>query len=193
MSENEITRADISIGSIVVDGFRLADGSYRMSQQQAAEAIGEPAVYALRFLRSRDSKDALGEDYTDYTPESLPVPTKEGARGESRINALPIEVVVAYWMYRSYKGNRRAFMLSIALMAETLERRFDAAFGVSRSEDDRNQKFSDRLSDRELEALGMMLAQDDDLRRENAELRRILQENGLDPYQLPPGKKEEEG
>lgn len=38
------TRADIQIGSIKADGFMLPDGSYRMSQAQAAEAIEEAPV-----------------------------------------------------------------------------------------------------------------------------------------------------
>lgn len=42
-------RALLQIGSLTVDGFMLPDGSYRMSQTQAAETIDEPPVYALRF------------------------------------------------------------------------------------------------------------------------------------------------
>ncbi|MDY7014099.1 MAG: hypothetical protein SVX43_10985 [Cyanobacteriota bacterium] len=43
----QATRATVTIGSIEVDGFQLPDGTYRMSQAQAAEAIEEPPVYAL--------------------------------------------------------------------------------------------------------------------------------------------------
>lgn len=182
---HEITRAEIPLGSLVVEGFLLSDGSYRMSQQQAAMAIGEAPVYALRFLQSKDAKSLLGKGYTDYTPESLPIPTAEGARGESRINALPLEVVSAYWLYRAYKGNKQALMLCMTLMTETLERRFDSAFGITRSEEERDQRLGARLSDRDLEAIGMLLAEEDDLRREVAELRRQLKEFGADPYALP--------
>ena len=182
---DEITRSEIPIGSLVVDGFRLSDGSYRMSQKQAAEAIGEAPVYALRFLRSSDAKTLLGEGYTDYTPDSFAIPTQEGQRGESRINALPLEIVSAYWLYRTFQGNKQALLLSIALMTETLERRFDAAFGVARSEEERDQRLSDRLSNRDLEAIGLLLAEDDDLRREVEDLQQRLIKLGEDPYQLP--------
>lgn len=67
------TRATVQIGNFEVDGFMLPDGSYRMSQTQAAGAIEEPPVYALRFLQSKDSKALLGEAYTDYTPEPVEV------------------------------------------------------------------------------------------------------------------------
>jgi hypothetical protein len=71
-------RASVQIGSFTVDGFMLPDGSYRMSQAQAAETIDESPVYALRFLRSNDSKALLGEAYTDYTPESVEVEPEPG-------------------------------------------------------------------------------------------------------------------
>ena len=60
-------RAIVRIGDLEVEGFMLPDGSYRMSQAQSAEVIEEAPVYALRFLRSKDSKALLEEAYTDYT------------------------------------------------------------------------------------------------------------------------------
>jgi hypothetical protein len=75
------TRTTIPIGSLTIDAFMLPDGSYRMSQAQAAEAIEEAPVYALRFLQSKDSKAVLGEAYTDYTPESVEVESATGQRG----------------------------------------------------------------------------------------------------------------
>lgn len=82
------TRSTVTIGSLVVDGFMLPDGTYRMSQAQAAEAIEEPPVYALRFLRSNDSKALLGEAYTDYKPDPVEVENASNTRGQTRINAL---------------------------------------------------------------------------------------------------------
>jgi hypothetical protein len=93
MTATKATRADIQVGTLTIDGFQLPGGSYRMSQQQAAESIGESPVYALRFLRSRASKAMLGEGYTDYAPESIEVDSANTGRGQTRINALPLEVV----------------------------------------------------------------------------------------------------
>ena len=69
----------------------LPDGSYRMAQNQAASAIREDPVYALRLLRSKDSKSLLGESFTDYEPESIEIQPDTGKRGQSCINALPLE------------------------------------------------------------------------------------------------------
>ena len=56
---------------------------------------------------------------------------------------------------------------------------------MARSEEERDQRLSDRLSNRDLEAIGMLLAEDDDLRREVEDLRQRLIKLGEDPYQLP--------
>ncbi len=49
-------RAPVQIGSLTVDGFMLPDGSYRMSQTQAAECVGKPEINARRFWIQRQSK-----------------------------------------------------------------------------------------------------------------------------------------
>jgi hypothetical protein len=67
----------------------LPDGSYRMAQNQAASAIREDLVYALRFLRSKDSKSLLGEGFTDYKPESIELQAGTGKHGQSRIMPCP--------------------------------------------------------------------------------------------------------
>lgn len=181
------TRATVPIGSIEVDGFRLPDGSYRMSQAQAAETIEEPPVYALRFLQSKDSKTLLGEAYTDYTPERVEVESDSGKRGQTRINALPLEVVTAYWLSRASRGNKKAFLLTWALLTESLERRFDSVFGVERTEQERNTLLTQRIQQLEsdLDRLGEGFALDDEIRRERDYFERLLREHGIDPWGLP--------
>ena len=160
-TSDKAKRATVAIGLLSVDGFQMPDGSYRMSQAGAATTINESPVYALCFLASRDSKALLGEAFTDYTPEQIEVETSPGDRGQTRINALPLEVVAAYWLYRSFKGNKVAFTLTWALLQESLERRFDAAFGVERSDGDRNALLTQRLQQTEadLVALGEAYAE----------------------------------
>ena len=177
-------RAIVRIGDLEVEGFMLPDGSYRMSQAQSAEAIEESPVYALRFLRSKDSKALLGEAYTDYTPESVEVEPEPGRRGQTRINALLLDVVTAYWLTRAYKGNKKAFILSWALLTETLERRFDSAFNVDRSEADYNQRITERMEQLE-QTCGDAFAFADEAVSERDYFLRLLQENGIDPYKMP--------
>ena len=178
-------RSPVQLGDISLDGFMLPDGSYRMSQAQAADAIDESPVYALRFLQSRDSKSLLGEDYTDYTPESVEVESEPGKRGQTRINALPLPIVTAYWLTRAYRGNRKAFVLCWALITESLERRFDSAFGVTRSEDDFNQRLHDRIIAQLEYTIGEAVSVESVLRNENEYLMQILRDNGIDPWALP--------
>lgn len=182
---SDTKRELIPIGGVGIEGFQLPDGSYRMSQAQAAQAIGESPVYALRFLAAKDSKVLLGERYTDYTPEQIEVKTGEGKRGQSRINALPLHVVSAYWLYRAYRGNKQAFVMCWALLTETLERRFDNAFGVSRSEVDYDQRLSDRVQQLQgsLAQLEEAYAEPDVLREHVARLEQQIRQLGAEPWQ----------
>ena len=190
MSESiKATRATVAIGALTVDAFMLPDGSYRMSQSGAAAAIADAPVYALRFLKTNDSKLLLGEAFTDYNPEVIEVESEPDVRGQTRINALPLEVVAAYWLYRSFKGNKTAFILSGALISESLERRFDDAFGVVRTEQERNDATTARIKilESDLANLGEWFAIDADKDREIAYLTSMLKEKGIEPYDLPNG------
>ncbi len=178
------TRASVQIGALEVDGFMLPDGSYRMSQTQAADCVGKPEINARRFLSSKAIKALLGEG---YTPDSIEIESEEQLRGQSRFNALPLEVVTAYWFHQSNQGNQQALTLVWALLTESLERRFDTAFGVTRTEQERNERLQERI--RQLEAdlsrLGEAFAMDDQIRSERDYLERLLLQHGIDPWALP--------
>ncbi|NEO34578.1 MAG: hypothetical protein F6K36_30150 [Symploca sp. SIO3C6] len=187
MSETVIaTRKTITIGPLSVDGFMLPDGSYRMSQTQTAEAIGLNEINARRFLGSKSIKGLLGKG---YTPDTLAVEkTDDSKRGGTRINALPLEVVSAFWLQQCTKGNKKAIALTMALLTETLERRFDNAFGVDRTEDDYNATLFKRVESLETD-VGEAYTVADDMAREVSELRRYIKEQGLPgPYSLEDGE-----
>ncbi|MBD2428667.1 hypothetical protein [Phormidium sp. FACHB-1136] len=183
-THDKAQRATVQIGPLSVDGFQMPDGSYRMSQTQAAECIGKPEINARRFLDSRGIKALRGEG---YTPDSVAIESTDQSRGQSRVNALPLDVISAYWLWEASKGNQQAIALCYALMAETLERRFDAAFGVERSESERNAILAQRLQQTEsaLAILGETYAEPDLLRMENEQLRQQLRDAGLEPWSLP--------
>jgi hypothetical protein len=177
----------VQIGSLTVDGFQLPDGSYRMSQTQAAECVGKPEINARRFLSSKAVKTLLGKG---YTPDSIEIEPSPGQlRGQGRFNALPLEVVTAYWLSLAGEGNKQALSLVWALLTESLERRFDAAFGVTRTEEERNALLSQRVQqlERDLQILGETFAIEDDIRRERDYFERLLRENGIDPWGIPGG------
>ena len=205
MSEStKATRAVVQIGSLTVDGFMLPDGSYRMSLTQTAESVGKPARSTFDFLRSKALKRLLGE--AEGTFDFLPFDTVsaissdtytvdqflvdiggEGSQGQTRIRGVPLEIVILYWHWESFRGNKQAFFLVIGLATETLERRFDFAFGVSRTETEWNERLIQRNQqlERALAELGEAFAIDDDIRRERDYFERRLRENGIDPWEMP--------
>jgi hypothetical protein len=179
------TRASVSLGNLTIDGFMLPDGSYRMSQTQAAECIGLGVQNASDFLRSKAFRSLTGGDYTAQIFEIEADVSQQ--RGSSRINALPLEVVAVYWAWQSARGNKAALPLVIALMSESLERRFDVAFNVQRSESEWNDRLNDRIQtlERDLAQLGEAFAWDDVKDQEIAYLTQLLKDNGIEPYQVP--------
>jgi hypothetical protein len=176
------TRADVQIGALTVDGFMLPDGSYRMSQTQAAESVDRPEINARRFLTSRAINALLGGG---YTPDTIEIDEAQ-ARGRGRFNALPLEVVSAYWLNQASQGNQKAYALIWALLTESLERRFDTAFGVDRTEQERNDRLIATVEqlERQLTRLGEAYGMGDEARDQLAYLNRWLEERGLDPWEI---------
>lgn len=198
------TRATVQIGSLTVDGFMLPDGSYRMSLTQTAESVGKQARSTFDFLRSKALKRLLGEaggtfDFLSedtvtalsadtYTVEQFLVDIgDEGSQGQTRIRGVPLEIVILYWHWESFRGNKQAFFLVTGLATETLERRFDSAFGVTRKETEWNERLIQRNQQLEkaLVQLGEGFAIEDDIRRERDYFERLLLEHGIDPWALP--------
>ncbi|ESA35954.1 hypothetical protein N836_09550 [Leptolyngbya sp. Heron Island J] len=180
------TRASIQIGDLTVDGFMLPDGNYRMSQTQTAEAVGLPERNARDFLKSKAIKRLLGEDYTPAISE-VEIESTDQARGQSRINALPLDTVSAYWLWQLFRGNKQALALCMALMIETLTRRFDKAFGVQRSEDEYNQLLRDQNAALQatLQDLADAYAEPDLLREHVSRLEQQIRSLGAEPWDLP--------
>jgi hypothetical protein len=184
----------------------LPDGSYRMSQTQAAECVGKPARSTFDFLRSKALKrllseagstfDFLAEDTvtaisTDaYAVEQFSVDLGvEGNQGQTRIRGVPLEIVILYWHWESFRGNKQAFFLVTGLAIETLERRFDTAFGVTRTEAERDELLSQRVQELERDIREAFWV-DDQAKIERDHYERLLRENGIDPWKIPGTEKE---
>ena len=181
------TRATVTIGTFTIEGFMLPDGRYQMSQTQAAEAIGKPEINARRFLDSASIKALLG---AAYTPDTIEIESSDQTRGQTRINAIPIEVVSAYWFTQASRGDKQALGLVWALLTESLARRFDNAFGVNRTEQERNDRLSAQIEqlENDLTELGNAYTFDEFTktelevyRDENRRLRDVLTEHEIDP------------
>lgn len=184
------TRATISIGPLSVDGFMLPDGSYRMSQADVARAVDLGRQSLSDFLRSKAIKSLLGDGFGSQKFEKISIQSEGQREGRRNFNATPLEVVSAYWLWQSSRGNKKALALSMALIIESLERRFDDVFGVEMPDSQRNEILSARIGrlNQDLEKLGEAYAVEDDVRRENEELWFYIREQGLPgPYKLEDG------
>jgi hypothetical protein len=125
------TRATITLGDIEVDGYQLPDGAYKVSTQT--------------FKDTLDSLigDSTGKKYLKPILEASCSIVKnvkiEGYNRSIVMYGLDTfsEVIAAY----ASLGNKKAIAILIACMSETLERRFDNAFGILRSEEERNARF----------------------------------------------------
>ncbi|NET34443.1 MAG: hypothetical protein F6K19_20865 [Cyanothece sp. SIO1E1] len=186
MNSTKATRTEIQIGSITVNGFMLPDGSYRMSQTQAAECVGKPEINTRRFLNSKTIQELVGQD---FTPDSVEIESAPGTPGQSRFNALPLEIVTAYWVSQCFQGNRQALALVMALATETLERRFDTAFGTVRAEQVRDQRLHERIEAVEtgMNRLGEGDVIEDDIHQELNYLDQLLKDYGMASYMSLPG------
>ncbi len=125
------TQTTVTIGWIQFDGFIRSGGSYWMNESQVAAWVGLSTRNLRNFLRSKALKSFLGEDYTPATFKIKPTPGQ--IRGRSPIRILPLEAVQAYWLWQTYKGNKKALVLCLGPIAKSLEHRFDEAFGLTHS------------------------------------------------------------
>jgi hypothetical protein len=123
-----------------------ADGSYRISQTQVAEAAGLSRRNAFDFLRSNALKSLLGEAKTStiFEREEIEIESKPSSQGQSWFLSVPPEIASAYWLWQVHRGNKAALALCMAPIAESLERRFGQALGVTHTRE-RNEILSQRV------------------------------------------------
>lgn len=134
----KVVRATIFLGSIPIEVFQMPNGDYLLSQTQVAKAVNNEEDSFRRFLRSK-SPEAL--PYKDFRPDKLAV---EG--NNVLINAIPIPVAAAYWIKEAVAGSIIAVRLLGACTVESIERRADIAFGVQRSDAERQSFMEARIN-----------------------------------------------
>jgi hypothetical protein len=180
--QTKATRATIQLGNLTIDGFMLPNGSYQMSLTQAAETVDLGVQNASDFLRSKALKSLAGEG---YTPQTFEIETDDQTRGQGRFRGLPLEIVRKYWLYQASRGNKKAIALCDALMAETLERRFDRAFGVTRPEEEWDRRLSDAIVAQLETTLSTAFEAADMATNRERLLEQQLRELGVEPWALP--------
>ena len=187
MSESSIaTRATIQLGTLIVDGFMLSDGSYRMSLTQCSGAVGVGPQNASDFLDLKAIQSLLGQGYT-VNNSRIEIESSTHTRGRSRFRAMSLDLVAAYWQWQALRGNHDALALCVALMNETLTYRFDTAFDVKRSDLDYNQLLGNQVF--QLEAAMARLrdayVETDQLRDRVGQLEQQLRDADIEPLVCP--------
>lgn len=128
-------REKIDIAGIEIFGYLLPDNTYALSGRNVTDAIEVQhkslvekfRVKSLKSLPHNDS--SLGEVKAVTGEKFIPV---------------SIEDAVEYWYLMSMDGNKRAAALLRALAIESIERRFDRAFGKVVTEQERDLKLAER-------------------------------------------------
>jgi len=126
----QVTKIDL--GSIQFDGLMLPDGTYAIAVPQIAELVGLSKQYA-----SRDLKRMMGKDFspskstTEYT--------------KAAVNIVDLATFRKVIRELDKQSNPIASALIDAFIEESIERRFDTAFGKKVSEVERNEVLAQRM------------------------------------------------
>jgi hypothetical protein len=127
--------AKILVGNIELDGYQMPDGEYRLSKKQCCEMVGLDRKRLSQICEKKELKALLGEG------KSLSQLTiKSKAEGNNAtLDLIPLNLAVLLW---SEVDAGKTLVLACAI--EPIERRLDAAFGVKRTESERNERVQAR-------------------------------------------------
>lgn len=103
------------------------------SPTKVAEAAGLSRRNVSDFFRSNALKSLRGTGYTSTNFEREEIESEPGSRGQSRFLSVPPKIASAYWLWQAHRENKAALALCMGLITESLERRVDEAFGVTRT------------------------------------------------------------
>jgi len=124
-------RAQILLGDIPLNVYQLPDSRYKLAGRNVTDAIGQHDSSLREKMGVKSLKDLPGADKS--------LREVRADTGETFIPVSPLDAA-AYWMKMAIAGNIKAAAIMMALTVESIERRADEAFGVHRSEGDRNQR-----------------------------------------------------
>lgn len=130
--------AEVKLAGVTIKGYQLPDGSYRASLSQVLEAFG--------ISRGSDTYASLGvSGVLDLGVQRLKVARSNGLRGATNINTylLTTEQLNQVLLAITLRGVKEAGALLVATANETWQRRFDAAFGVEKTELNYDQELRD--------------------------------------------------
>ncbi len=129
---------EVFIGDIPLKVYQYPDGKYRLAGTSVTDAIKEPRNSLLRSFRVKSLKDLPGAE-----SGLLPVTSEAGGKA---IIPVSISDALQYWMTKAVNGNQTAAAIVLACAEETIERRADKAFGIVRTEQERDELLGIRVN-----------------------------------------------
>jgi len=124
--------AKIDLGFVQFDGLMLPDGSYAIAVPQIAELVGLDKNQA-----SRDIKRMVGKDFN---------PSKSTTEyAKAAVNIIDLATFRKIIRELDRQGNPIASALIDVFIQESIDRRYDTAFGKKVSESERNQILAQRM------------------------------------------------
>lgn len=137
-------RAVITLGDIELDVFQKPDGSYHHSQTQAFISIADDG-YDTKQAAKRYIEICTAKKVQHLATPTILCIEKTKIEGENQIVKLISQTdIVTFWTMAAMLGYSKAFNLVAACAVESLERRADVAFGILRTEEERNQRMAAR-------------------------------------------------
>ncbi len=124
--------AKVDLGFTVIEGLQLPDGSYAIGVSQAAKCLSVPLKHSSKQFKALLCKDSS-------------FPSVKSELNSRDVNILTLSEFMLLLTKLARTGNELAWDLLEATATETFERRFDSAFNVKRSEEERNARLSARL------------------------------------------------
>lgn len=136
MSNGKAKRVSIEIGTIKVFVYRTTENEYYLAGRNVTDAVKEDNKTLPRFYGVKSLNDL------PHAPLSL-----RQIKAESGETIIPIAIqdAIDYWIGMIANGNAIAKALVSACAYETIERRADRAFGVTVSEEERDERIRARM------------------------------------------------
>lgn len=137
MTIQKAVRATFSITKdITLEGFQKPCGGYALGANSMRES--------LNILLTNKTGKKYAQPILDKHPGKVTTAKLEGNNASLRLIDLEVamEIILAY----AQLGNSKCQALVFACFTETIERRLDAAFGFKRTEEEYNQKLTERIN-----------------------------------------------
>ena len=127
----------VDLGYTVIEGLQLPDGSYEIAVPQLLSVF--PDFNTSKNLVSRDIKRLMGEGFNTSKRKT------EFRKNYTNTITIKQLVQIAKTLYKKHDLSSAEALLDAAL-EEALDRRFDEAFAVKVTEEERGERFTNRFN-----------------------------------------------